>query len=566
MAMPESLMRLARRLTASPIVALLIALALMAAALALAIQNDRYGKAERLRQASVQAQILASSLAAPLAFNDDGATREYLNAFRNDATIQAAAAYDPQGHLVAGFAQPGTVLPTVGRLTAPTLQGPDLIVTAPVAQNDTRIGSVYLRFSIESGLRRALRYLGIALIVILASLLVALLGAAYASLSHSHAQLKNEIDSRQKAEAALRQAQKMEAMGQLTGGVAHDFNNLLMVASSGLELLERTSDPAKRERLKTGIRQAVDRGAKLTQQLLTFARRSPLNPEVIDLADRLHGMDTLLDRSLRENVAIRFDLAPDLWPVEVDASQLEVAVLNMALNARDAMPEGGTITITARNERRAEGGDRVLLAIADTGVGIAEDKIAKIFEPFFTTKGVGQGTGLGLSQVYGFVQSSGGEIEVTSQPGQGTVMCVLLPRTTKRPPAVAAPTAARRTEGRRRALLVEDDEAVATMVGGMLDELGFDHHHVASADKALECLEGDAEVELVLSDMVMPGAMSGLDLVRAIARRWPRLPVVLMTGYSAAAASAAAEGVRLLLKPYRIEDLAAEIDAASGKR
>ncbi|WP_235537521.1 ATP-binding protein [Sphingomonas sp. Root1294] len=558
-------MRLARRLTASPLVALLIAVALMTAALGLAIQNDRYGKAERLRQASVQAQILASSLAAPLAFDDDEATREYLNAFRNDPTIQAAAAYDTNGHLVAGFAQPGTTLPTVGRLSAPSLQGRDLIVTAAVAQNDTRIGSVYLRSLIETGLRRALRYLGIALIVIFASLLVALLGAAYASLSHSHAQLKNEIDNRQKAEAALRQAQKMEAMGQLTGGVAHDFNNLLMVASSGLELLERTNDPDKRERLKTGIRQAVDRGAKLTQQLLTFARRSPLHPEVIDLAERIRGMDTLLDRSLRENVVMTFDLAPDLWPVEVDASQLEVAVLNMALNARDAMPDGGTITITARNQPRGESGgdDRVLLEIADTGIGIAEDKIAAIFEPFFTTKGVGQGTGLGLSQVYGFVQSSGGDIQVASEPGHGTAMRILLPRTAKSPPPAAAPPVAKRITGRRRALLVEDDEAVAGMVGGMLDELGFDHDHVSSADRALERLGADAQVELVLSDMVMPGAMSGLDLVRAISRQWPALPVVLMTGYSAAAASAASEGVRLLLKPYRIEDLAAEIEAAA---
>jgi signal transduction histidine kinase len=566
MVMPEPLMRLARRLTVSPLVALLIAVALMTAALGLAIQNDRYGKAERLRQASVQAQILASSLAAPLAFNDDDATREYLNAFRNDATIQAAAAYDPNGHLVAGFAQPGTALPAIGRLSAPTIQGRDLIVTAAVAQSDTRIGSVYLRFSIETGLRRALRYLGIALVVILASLLVALLGAAYASLNHSHAQLKNEIDNRQKAEAALRQAQKMEAMGQLTGGVAHDFNNLLMVASSGLELLERTNDPDKRERLKTGIRQAVDRGAKLTQQLLTFARRSPLNPEVIDLAERIRGMDTLLDRSLRENVVMTFDLAPDLWPVEVDASQLEVAVLNMALNARDAMPDGGTITITARNQPQAGADGHVLLEIADTGIGIAEDEIAAIFEPFFTTKGVGQGTGLGLSQVYGFVQSSGGDIQVTSEPGHGTVMRILLPRTTKQPPAAAAPRAAKRAEGRRRALLVEDDEAVATMVGGMLDELGFDHDHVPSADRALERLEADAQVELVLSDMVMPGTMSGLDLVRAISRRWPTLPVVLMTGYSSAAASAASEGVKLLLKPYRIEDLASEIEAAAKGR
>lgn len=563
--MPDILNRVARSLTVSPLVALFIAIGLLACALTLAIQNDRLGKAEKLRQASVQAQILASSLAAPLAFDDVGAIREYLNAFRADAAIQAAAAYDENGKLVAGFAQPGMALPDAGRLAAPSFLGRDLIVTAAVAQDGSRIGTVYLRSSIESGLRRAMRYLGIALIVTFASFLVGLLGAAYASLSHSHARLQAEIESREKAEAALRQSQKMEAMGQLTGGVAHDFNNLLMVASGGLELLERTRDPEKRKRLNSGIRQAVDRGAKLTQQLLTFARRSPLNPEVLDLAERIHGMDTLLDRSLGESVSLEFDLPADLWFVEADASQLEVAILNIALNARDAMPDGGTISISARNQTREDGTDWVVLSIADTGIGIAPDEIGKIFEPFFTTKGVGQGTGLGLSQVYGFAQSSGGEIQADSEVGRGTVMRLFLPRATKAPPrrTVQAPFAPIMGTVRRRALLVEDDDTVATMVGAMLDELGFDHDRVDSADAALKRLEADAEVEIILSDMVMPGDMSGLDLVHAVASRWPNVPVVLMTGYSAAAASASAEGVRLLIKPYRIDALAAEIDAAT---
>lgn len=562
--MPAMLDRLARRLTASPAIVLLIAFALIIGGLTLAIQNDRLGKVEKLRQASVQAQILAGSLAAPLAFDDGNAVREYLNAFRKDPAIRAAAAYDDKGRLIAGFAQRGTVLPASAQLAPPAIQGRDLVVTATVAQEGSRIGSVYLRSSIETGLRRAMRYLGIALIVIFASLLVALLGASYASLSHSHARLEAEIESREKAEAALRQSQKMEAMGQLTGGVAHDFNNLLMVASSGIELLERTSDPSKRDRLKAGIRQAIDRGAKLTQQLLTFARRSPLNPEVVDLAERIRGMDALLDRSLREDVAVIFELPADLWPVEVDASQLEVAILNMALNARDAMPNGGTITISAHNRPEPGGQDSVVLMIADTGVGIDADQLVQIFEPFFTTKGVGQGTGLGLSQVYGFARSAGGDIEVESEVGRGTVMRLRLPRTSKALPKPAARPVetARIDDRRRRALLVEDDDTVAAMVGAMLDELGFDHHRVGSADAALERLASDADVAFVLSDMMMPGTMSGLDLVRAILSRWPGLPAILMTGYSAAAAAATSEGVRLLIKPYQIEDLAAEIDAA----
>ncbi|KRB79729.1 histidine kinase [Sphingomonas sp. Root710] len=561
---PAMFDRLARRLTVSPLIALLVALALLIGAFALAIQNDRLGKAEKLRQASVQAQVLASSLAAPLAFDDENATREYLRALRADAAIQAAAAYDERGKFVAGFAQAGNAVPPNGQLTAPAFQGRDLIVTAEVAQDGSRIGMVYLRSSIESGLRRAMRYIGIALIIVFASFLVGLLGAAYASLRRAHEQLQAETASREKAEAALRQSQKMEAMGQLTGGVAHDFNNLLMVASGGLELLERTSDPARRERLTSGIRQAVDRGAKLTQQLLTFARRSPLKPEIVDLAGRIHGMDELLNRSLREDVKIAFDLADNLWPIEVDPSQLEVAILNMALNARDAMPDGGTIRISARNRTLDDGRDCILLEIADTGTGIAPDKLNQIFEPFFTTKGVGQGTGLGLSQVYGFAKASGGEIQAESELGKGTVMRLLLPRTTK---AMSQPESRptrpqARAAARRNALLVEDDDTVAAMVGTMLDDLGFDHNRVGSADAALKRMESGGKVDLVLSDMVMPGEMSGLDLVRVIGRKWPGIPAVLMTGYSDAASAASAEGVRLLHKPYRIDALAAEIEAA----
>ena len=343
------------------------------------------------------------------------------------------------------------------------------------------------------------------------------------------------------------------------------LSKLRFRGAGGLELLDRTSDPERRKRLSNGIRQAVDRGSKLTQQLLTFARRSPLNPEVLDLAEHIRGMDTLLERSLRENVTLQLDLPSDLWPVEVDASQLEVAILNMAINARDAMPEGGTITISAHNQPQEGGQDRIVLTIADTGTGIAAEQITKIFEPFYTTKGVGQGTGLGLSQVYGFAQSSGGDIRVESEIGRGTAMRLVLPRTAKPLPGpiVEAAPMAVIGDARRQALLVEDDDTVAAMVGAMLDELGFDHERVASADAALKRLEANADLDIILSDMVMPGEMSGLDLVRTIAGRWPRLPAVLMTGYSAAAASASAEGVRLLLKPYRIDALAAEIEAAT---
>jgi signal transduction histidine kinase len=257
----------------------------------------------------------------------------------------------------------------------------------------------------------------------------------------------------------------MEAMGQLTGGVAHDFNNLLMVASSGLDLLERTTDPTRRERLRTGIRQAIDRGASLTQQLLAFSRRAPLKPEVVDIERRLTGMHTLLDRSLQENVTVEMKLAPDLWRVEVDASQLEVAVLNIAINARDAMPDGGTITIEGRNEPsgRPDGaGDMVRLSIRDTGVGVAPEVLDRLFEPFFTTKPVGKGTGLGLSQVYGFARSSGGEAGIDSILGEGTTVWMRIPRSTKMLAQECAPAVLRKRDAdQRRILLVEDDDSVA---------------------------------------------------------------------------------------------------------
>jgi CheY-like chemotaxis protein len=354
----------------------------------------------------------------------------------------------------------------------------------------------------------------------------------------------------------------MEALGQLTGGVAHDFNNLLMVAAGSLDLMERTSDPAKLDRLKAGIRHAVDRGAKLTQQLLTFSRRSPLRAEVIDPGERVRGMDVLLDRLLSDGVSMDMALAPDLWPVDVDPSQLEVAMLNIALNARDAMPEGGVIRISAENVPGVGGGDDLVrIAITDTGTGIAPEQINKIFEPFYTTKGVGQGTGLGLSQVYGFARASGGEVEVASELGKGTTVSLLLPRSLLPPKPVAATVGVAEPSGKGRILLVEDDDTVAEMVGGMLGEIGYESERAINGDEAIDRLEHDADFAMVLSDMIMPGKRGGIDLVREVAQRWPQLPTLLMTGYSAAAGAALREGVRLVPKPFTIQKLSAELDA-----
>jgi len=275
----------------------------------------------------------------------------------------------------------------------------------------------------------------------------------------------------------------------------------------------------------------------------------------------------VLDRALREDISVDLTAEPGLWLVEVDPSQLEVAVLNIGLNARDAMPNGGAIKIDLRNDPSAlSGAPAVRLSIADAGAGMAPDVVSRIFEPFFTTKGVGRGTGLGLSQVYGFARASGGEVAATSRAGEGTIITLLLPRVERPLDVSEAPVeiVVRAEDRQRRILMVEDDDRVAEWVGEMLHELGYAHERVATADSALERLRRQPDFDIVFSDMVMPGERSGLDLAREIKAAYAGLPVLLTTGYSESASAARAEGLRLILKPYRIETLAGELATALG--
>jgi signal transduction histidine kinase len=555
----------------TPRLALGLAIALVLAGLALAVYTERQGREQKVREVAVQADILAGSVAAALAFDDRKTAQEYVDALRVNREVEAAGVYDLQGQLVAGYARNGVKLPDNIAGRPIRVEGARLAVTAVVAQDATRLGSIYMQTITEPISRRVARYGGIGFLVVMAALVLAVLGVSHASLSRAHQTLQAEVAEREKVEQALQQSQKMEAMGQLTGGVAHDFNNLLMVASSGLDLMERTNDPARLEKLKQGIRQAIERGASLTHQLLTFSRRTPLDPQVIDLGDRLQDVSALLDRSLREDITVHLQPGADLWAVEIDPAQLEVALLNLTLNARDAMPHGGDITIRAENIQDPVGlsaGDYVNLTITDTGVGMSAEVAPRAFEPFFTTKGVGKGTGLGLSQVYGFARASGGDVRLESAEGRGTTISILLPRTPKplsRPP-VAVPQADTRKADHVRVLLVEDDDNVAELVSQMLDDLGYDAARATTARSALEVLKEDAAFDLVFSDMIMPGEMDGLELAHEIGRRRPDLPVLLTTGFSDAAAAAASEGLRLLLKPYRIEALAAELAATLAAR
>jgi signal transduction histidine kinase/ActR/RegA family two-component response regulator len=371
------------------------------------------------------------------------------------------------------------------------------------------------------------------------------------------------------AEDALRQAQKMESLGQLTGGVAHDFNNLLAVFASAVQLLERTGQPAS-PRMLEAMRRAVARGTGLTRHLLAFSRRRPVKPESIDVVAHLTGMRAMLDGSLGGHIVTNMRFEAEVWPVEVDAGEMELAVVNLCVNARDAMPGGGAITIAVENVRAADNyGDQhdyVRISVADNGLGMPADVRARVFEPFFTTKDVSKGSGLGLPQVYGFAQQSGGRVAIESEVGAGTIVTMLLPRSYKEPVASTghfdATSAAGTSADADRSghvLLVEDDQEVAALTRELLASLGFVVTRVASADAALGALANARGIDVVLSDVMMPGGVSGLQLAREIRRRHPALRILLTTGYVEALAGMATDEFDVLLKPYTAESLASAL-------
>ncbi len=371
------------------------------------------------------------------------------------------------------------------------------------------------------------------------------------------------------AEDALRQAQKMEALGQLTGGVAHDFNNLLTIIKSSADLLRRRDLSEERQRRYVdAISDTVGRASRLTSQLLAFARRQALKPEVFDVAERLTGITDMLRTIVGSRIAIATEIACSPCSVEADVSQFETAVVNMVVNARDAMDGVGTLTMRVAEVPRmppirghgASAGPFIAVSITDTGAGIAEDRIGQIFEPFFTTKEVGKGTGLGLSQVYGFAKQSGGDVEVSSQVGRGATFTLYLPHAehdaarSHMSGDETGPQTVEPSRG-RRVLVVEDNVEVGTFSTQLLQDLGYETSWAANGDQALEALRAGVRYDAVFSDVVMPG-MSGVDLGREIRRRYPDLPVVLTSGYSHVLAEDGRHGFELLHKPYAAEQLA----------
>jgi PAS domain S-box-containing protein len=389
------------------------------------------------------------------------------------------------------------------------------------------------------------------------------------------AKITRDITEKKAIEDQLRQAQKMEAVGQLTGGVAHDFNNLLTVITGNLEHLERVLPPAQpTHRLIAAALRGASRAAMLTERLLAFSRRQPLVPEVLSINKLVAGMSDLLRRTIGERIFIETVLAGGLWPTFADSNQLENALINLAINARDAMPEGGKLTIEtanshldeayARMHNEVQSGQYVGISVSDTGVGMSAEVAAQAFEPFFTTKEIGQGTGLGLSQVYGFIKQSGGHVKIYSEIGQGTTVKLYLPRYRGRAEAVDERIETRDLpRGRAETvLIVEDDPDVRDYTVEMVSDLGYG---VLSADdgaSALRLLDSHREVSLLFTDVGLPGGMNGRQLAEQALRRQPRLKVLYTTGYARNAIvhhGRLDPGVEVVFKPFTYSDLATKI-------
>jgi signal transduction histidine kinase len=388
------------------------------------------------------------------------------------------------------------------------------------------------------------------------------------------AAIGRDVTEQLKVEQQLREAQRMEAMGQLTGGLAHDLNNYLAVIMGNLDMLveRRHADPEV-TKLIDGALGGARRGAELTRSLLAFSRRQPLDPKVLDIGGRIADVTRMLNRTIGEKIAIELRVAAGLWAVKIDGAQLDSAIVNLANNARDAMLKGGTLTIDVRNSPPgmvdAPAGDHVLIEVADTGEGMDAAVLAKAFEPFFSTKGPGHGSGLGLSMVHGFVHQSGGEIRLASMVGKGTTVRLFLPRSVERLAVPAKRKATALPRGTERVVLVDDNDDVRETVAEVLKSLGYRVVEAASGDAALSFLEERAgEFDLVLTDMIMPGKIDGLALGKIVRERWPKLAVLLTTGFAEEAEDSRDGGVAgfdVLIKPYRKEELAHMVRSALTK-
>ncbi len=390
----------------------------------------------------------------------------------------------------------------------------------------------------------------------------------FAKITRDVTERKKAEEELEEARTALVQSQKLQALGELTGGIAHDFNNLLTVVAGSADFLLRKPDlpNAKRKQYLEAIAETADRATTLTNHLLAFGRRQAIKPEVLDLNLRLDALAEVLSRTLGSNIEVKLDLAPGVGRIEVDAAQLETAILNAAVNARDAMPKGGSLTLSTRP---IDDGEEpfVCLAIEDTGVGMPREVADRAFEPFFTTKEIGRGTGLGLSQIHGFAAQAGGRAEIRSEAGQGTTINMILPRTDKEVATAAEGESMSSLPEGLCVLLVEDNPQVREFAEGLLADLGCEVVASENGEEALERIASNG-IDLVLTDVVMPG-MSGVELARRIRQKHADVPVLLATGYSDEIVKRGSE-FAVLAKPFGAADLSkamtALLDETEAKR
>jgi signal transduction histidine kinase len=399
-------------------------------------------------------------------------------------------------------------------------------------------------------------------------------GERTVELATANRQLLAQIEEREKVESTLRQMQRLEAVGQLTAGVAHDFNNLLTVVLGNIEFLELglTSAGVNGGMLQrlASMRSATEHGAQLTHQLLAFSRRQRLQPKPIDLNETVGGMRDLLRSTMGGSIHIDTCLGVDLWSALVDPTQLELAVLNLAINARDAMADGGNLQVETANisfdwpthPEEPPAGEYVVVVVSDNGEGMTEDIRQKAFEPFFTTKEVGKGSGLGLSQVLGFAKQSGGGVQIDSRPGEGTAVRIYLPRTHLRNAAPVPPVSFDATvPANATVLVVDDDTDVREVTAEMLRELGYRVHEAGSGGAALDVLAHEPRIDLMLVDFAMPG-MSGADVARRAQRTNPHMPTLFITGFADRAALAGVNESHIIGKPFRRHELAHKVRVA----
>jgi len=448
--MTETHVRDQRRFT--PAHALTAAIALLAAGIVISVYQDRVFRAQQIREVTVQGEVLAASVTAALVFGDAKTVQEHVSALQINPEIEAAGVYDDRQGLVASFVRKGQEpLPSSAPDPNTVVRGRRALVVLPVAQDIVRLGSVCIRTIDEPIGRRLARHAAVMLLTVMATVLMAFMGASQRTLREANRQLEiravalsetnqllqNEMEERSKAEDALRQSQKMEAVGQLSGGIAHDFNNLLTIIQGNLHLLktQAAGDPLAIQTYVEGAGEAVERAGHLVRRLLAFSRRQPLSPRSVNLSELATGMKDLIFHSVGGRIRIEWELNGK-WMTLCDVNQMENVILNLAINARDAMPEGGTLTIATNDCSVAEGtlrgevapGDYVEVRVRDTGTGMSEEVRSRAIDPFFTTKPHGQGTGLGLSMAFGFVRQSNGHLDIDTAPGRGTMIVILLPR------------------------------------------------------------------------------------------------------------------------------------------